>query len=200
MRDARHGALQHVRGTELTGDTAQTSGLTRFEAVSGKTVGSSKTWTGMTLVAPATNSGDHHHGETETSIYAVSGNPVFVYAAGDTEVRLETEPGDFIFVPPYAPHREENPGGTEAVVVISRSSQGHCGEPAEPLDAGRPAMIEAGPLTVVEFTGPACPWGFGEQSPMGRAAEPDEIAPPYIFFASNRLSSFYTGQNLVPAG
>ncbi|GAA4520005.1 SDR family oxidoreductase [Actinoallomurus oryzae] len=42
--------------------------------------------------------------------------------------------------------------------------------------------------------------GFGEQSPMGRAGEPDEIAPSYIFFASNRLSSYYTGQNLVPAG
>jgi NAD(P)-dependent dehydrogenase (short-subunit alcohol dehydrogenase family) len=42
--------------------------------------------------------------------------------------------------------------------------------------------------------------GFGAQSPMGRAGEPDEIAPSYIFFASNRLSSFYTGQNLVPAG
>jgi NAD(P)-dependent dehydrogenase (short-subunit alcohol dehydrogenase family) len=42
--------------------------------------------------------------------------------------------------------------------------------------------------------------GFGEKSPMGRAAEPDEIAPSYTFFASNRLSSYYTGQNLVPAG
>jgi NAD(P)-dependent dehydrogenase (short-subunit alcohol dehydrogenase family) len=42
--------------------------------------------------------------------------------------------------------------------------------------------------------------GFGEQSPMGRAAEPDEIAPSYIFCASERLSSYYTGQNLVPAG
>jgi NAD(P)-dependent dehydrogenase (short-subunit alcohol dehydrogenase family) len=42
--------------------------------------------------------------------------------------------------------------------------------------------------------------GFGKQSPMGRAADPDEIAPSYIFFASNRLSSYYTGQNLVPAG
>jgi NAD(P)-dependent dehydrogenase (short-subunit alcohol dehydrogenase family) len=41
---------------------------------------------------------------------------------------------------------------------------------------------------------------FGEQAPMGRAAEPDEIAPSYIFFASNRLASYYTGQNLVPAG
>jgi uncharacterized RmlC-like cupin family protein len=123
MADDWHGELRHIRGKELTGETSQTSGMTRLEAISGKTVGSSKIWTGKTLVAPATNSGDHHHGETETSIYVVSGNPVFVFADGDTEVRLETEPGDFVFVPPYAPHREENPGDTEAVVVISRSSQ-----------------------------------------------------------------------------
>ncbi|MEV4258112.1 SDR family oxidoreductase [Spirillospora sp. NPDC049652] len=42
--------------------------------------------------------------------------------------------------------------------------------------------------------------GFGKQTPMGRAADPDEIAPSYVFFASNRLSSYYTGQTLVPAG
>ncbi|QXJ23913.1 SDR family oxidoreductase [Actinomadura graeca] len=41
---------------------------------------------------------------------------------------------------------------------------------------------------------------FGKQAPMGRAAEPDEIAPSYVFFAANRLSSYYTGQTLVPAG
>jgi NAD(P)-dependent dehydrogenase (short-subunit alcohol dehydrogenase family) len=41
---------------------------------------------------------------------------------------------------------------------------------------------------------------FGEQAPMGRAADPDEIAPSYVFFAANRLSSYYTGQTLVPAG
>jgi NAD(P)-dependent dehydrogenase (short-subunit alcohol dehydrogenase family) len=42
--------------------------------------------------------------------------------------------------------------------------------------------------------------GFGEQSPMGRAAEPDEIAPSYVFFASDRLSSYYTGETLAPTG
>ncbi|XVQ11509.1 SDR family oxidoreductase [Spirillospora sp. CA-255316] len=42
--------------------------------------------------------------------------------------------------------------------------------------------------------------GFGKQAPMGRAAHPDEIAPSYVFFASDRLSSYYTGQTLVPAG
>ncbi|MQY04507.1 SDR family oxidoreductase [Actinomadura macrotermitis] len=41
---------------------------------------------------------------------------------------------------------------------------------------------------------------FGKQAPMGRAADPDEIAPSYVFFAANRLSSYYTGQTLVPAG
>ncbi|MEV0159679.1 SDR family oxidoreductase [Nonomuraea fuscirosea] len=41
---------------------------------------------------------------------------------------------------------------------------------------------------------------FGEQVPMGRAADPDEIAPSYVFFASNRLSSYYTGEVLAPIG
>ncbi|GAB3710697.1 SDR family oxidoreductase [Nocardiopsis nanhaiensis] len=42
--------------------------------------------------------------------------------------------------------------------------------------------------------------GFGKQAPMGRAADPDEIAPSYVFFASDRLSSFYTGETLTPTG
>jgi uncharacterized RmlC-like cupin family protein len=123
MTDEWHGALRHVRGADLTGDTGQTSGMTRREAISGATVGSRKVWMGQTHVAPHTNSGDHHHGEAETAIYVLAGHPVFVFADGDTEVRLATEPGDYVFVPPWAPHREENPTGEEAVVVIARSSQ-----------------------------------------------------------------------------
>lgn len=41
---------------------------------------------------------------------------------------------------------------------------------------------------------------FGQQAPMGRAAQPDEIAPSYLFFASGRLSSYYTGEVLAPIG
>ncbi|TDD86934.1 cupin domain-containing protein [Saccharopolyspora karakumensis] len=119
-----HQKLEHVRGGGLTADTNQTSGMRRFEAISGKTVGSEKLWMGRTHVGPATNSGDHHHGEAETAIYVVSGHPVFVFAEGAEEVRVETEPGDYIFVPPYVPHREENPSADEeAVVVIARSTQ-----------------------------------------------------------------------------
>ena len=41
---------------------------------------------------------------------------------------------------------------------------------------------------------------FGRQAPMGRAAQPDEIAPSYVFFASERLSSYYNGEVLAPVG
>ncbi len=115
--------LSQVKGGELSGDTTQTSGMSRREAISGKTVGADKLWMGQTHVAAGARSGDHHHGESETAIYVVAGTPVFVFADGDREVRLEGRPGDYIFVPPFAPHREENPGDTEAVVVIARSTQ-----------------------------------------------------------------------------
>ena len=121
--DHWHRPLFQIRAGELTGDTGQTSGMTRREAISGKSVGAEKLWMGQTHVAAGAKSGDHHHGEAETAIYVVSGTPAFVFADGDQEVRLEAKPGDYIFVPPYVPHREENPGDEEAVVVIARSSQ-----------------------------------------------------------------------------
>jgi uncharacterized RmlC-like cupin family protein len=120
--------VHHIRADDLDGDTAQTGGMRRFAAVSGARVGSERMWMGQTHVAPATSSADHHHGESETAIYIVSGRPEFVFLAeadsGTEEVRLRTGPGDYIFVPPFVPHREENPDpDVEAVVVIARSTQ-----------------------------------------------------------------------------
>jgi uncharacterized RmlC-like cupin family protein len=121
---AWHRRLEHVAGASLSPDTAQTPGMRRFAAISGAAVGSERLWMGRTHVDPRTSSGDHHHGESETAIYVVSGHPVFVFADGSAEVRVETAPGDFVFVPPYTPHREENPSpDEEAVVVIARSTQ-----------------------------------------------------------------------------
>ena len=41
-----------------------------------------------------------------------------------TEVRIATAPGDYVFVPPYVPHREENPDpNNPAVIVIARSTR-----------------------------------------------------------------------------
>jgi uncharacterized RmlC-like cupin family protein len=118
-----HRSLAHIRGRDLTDNTAQTSGMRRFEAISGTSAGSQKLWMGRTHVLAGASSGNHHHGEAETAIYVVSGTPRFVFAEGEQEVAIDTEAGDYIFVPPFVPHREENPGQTEAVVVIARSSQ-----------------------------------------------------------------------------
>lgn len=121
--------LHHIRADALDADTAQSGGMRRFAAISGRTVGSEKLWMGQTHVAPATASSDHHHGESETAIHVISGHPEFVFLdrSGDgapIEVRLRTGPGDYVFVPPYVPHREENPDPEhEAVVVIARSTQ-----------------------------------------------------------------------------
>jgi NAD(P)-dependent dehydrogenase (short-subunit alcohol dehydrogenase family) len=41
---------------------------------------------------------------------------------------------------------------------------------------------------------------FGQQAPMERAAQPDEIAPSYVFLASNELSGYYSGQTLGAIG
>ncbi|HXP55212.1 MAG TPA: cupin domain-containing protein [Streptosporangiaceae bacterium] len=118
--------LRVIRGGDLSGGTAQTAGMQRSAAISGDLVGAQELWMGRTVVAAGASSGDHHHGRSETGIYVVSGHPVFVFrdpASGEI-TRLETNPGDYVWVPPHVPHREENPSPeTEAVVVIARSTQ-----------------------------------------------------------------------------
>jgi uncharacterized RmlC-like cupin family protein len=121
---AWHLQLHHTGHDELSEATAQTPGMRRFEAISGKRNGSRKIWMGKAIVAPGVVSGDHHHGEAETGIYVVSGRPVFVFLENGVERRVEAGPGDYVYVPPYVPHREENPSlDEETVVVLARSTQ-----------------------------------------------------------------------------
>jgi len=116
--------LRKVSSEDATADTAQTYGMVRRAGVCESTVGATKIWMGETRMAPGGVSGAHHHGENETSIYVLSGNPVFIYMADGVEERIETKPGDYVYVPPFVPHIESNElGEDEAVVIIARSSQ-----------------------------------------------------------------------------
>jgi uncharacterized RmlC-like cupin family protein len=116
--------VHHVTADALSAATGQTDGMTRLAAIAGSSVGSEKIWMGETHVSPSTVSGNHHHGESETAIFVRSGHPVFVFHDGREEVRMATAPGDYVFVPPYVPHREENPDPDDpAVIVIARSTQ-----------------------------------------------------------------------------
>ena len=124
MSDAFHPPLRHVQSGDLDPETAQSAGMRRLAAVSNKQVGSTKLWMGQAHVEPGLHSADHHHGEAETAIFVVSGTPEFVFLDGDEERRITARPGDYVFVPPWVPHREENNDPhVEAVVVVARSTQ-----------------------------------------------------------------------------
>jgi uncharacterized RmlC-like cupin family protein len=119
-----HRPLVRITDEELSDETLQSSGMRRREAISGRRVGAQHIWMGQTHVAPAARSADHHHGDSETAIHVVAGHPVFVFVQDGVETRIETAPGDYVWVPPFVAHREENPDPDhEAVVVIARSTQ-----------------------------------------------------------------------------
>lgn len=128
----RGNRVRLVRSGELDGHAA----------ISGCTVGSKRLWTGRAENPPLSSTDNHHHGASGTGIHVVSGHPVFIHHDGEQEVRIAAHPGDFVLVPPFVPHREENPGPDEpAVVVLARTAQ-------EPIKVSVPELYrdeETGP-------------------------------------------------------
>jgi uncharacterized RmlC-like cupin family protein len=116
--------LRHTPKALLSANTAQSPGMRRLAGISGTLTGSEGIWMGETHVAPGLRSANHHHGESETAIYVVSGHPVFVFLDDGAETRIQAGPGDYVYVPPFVPHREENPSPDEdAIVILARTTQ-----------------------------------------------------------------------------
>jgi uncharacterized RmlC-like cupin family protein len=115
--------LRIVRSGELDNNTPQTPGMTRAEAISFARVGAQKLWAGTVVVHPNAKTGPHHHGELETVIYIVRGRARFRWGE-QLEFVDEAGPGDFVYVPPFAPHQELNARKDQPVeAVIVRSGQ-----------------------------------------------------------------------------
>ena len=115
--------LVRSRPEDRTSDTPQTPGMRRYAAISGSLTGSQHLWMGGNTVHPGQKSADHHHGEADSGIYVVSGHPRFAFLVDGREEHIDAAPGDFIYVPAWVPHREENPSPyEEAVVVLARST------------------------------------------------------------------------------
>jgi uncharacterized RmlC-like cupin family protein len=116
-------ALRIVRHNELNSNTPQTPGMSRAEAISFASAGAQKLWAGTVVVHPHAKTGPHHHGELETVIYIVRGRARFRW--GDKlQFVDEAGPGDFVFVPPFAPHQELNARTDQPVeAVVVRSGQ-----------------------------------------------------------------------------
>ncbi|HMC08311.1 MAG TPA: cupin domain-containing protein [Actinomycetota bacterium] len=111
-----------IRPQDRRPDTA--SGAMRREAaISNMLVGAGKLWFGYVELAPGAVSAVHHHGESESAIYVISGQARF-WTGPDLSEPHDAEAGDFVWVPPHEVHVETNRSDTEPVrMVVARSTQ-----------------------------------------------------------------------------
>lgn len=87
-------------------------------------------WAGLVHTAPGAQSGWHHHGDHETSLYVVRGSMRLEFGPGGGSC-VDAGPGEFIHVPPHTVHRESNPGTETSTAVIARAG---AGEPTVNVD------------------------------------------------------------------
>jgi uncharacterized RmlC-like cupin family protein len=87
--------------------TAQTPGMRREAGISGSLSGSEGLWMGVGTNEAGAVSAVHHHGESESGIYILKGRIRFRWGESLEHI-IDTGPGDFVFVPPWEIHLEEN--------------------------------------------------------------------------------------------
>jgi uncharacterized RmlC-like cupin family protein len=80
-------------------------------------------WSGTARTEPGMVSGWHHHGEHETTIYVLSGALRLEFGPGGADA-VQAGPGDFVHVPAGVVHREGNPSGEPADLVLVRAGWG----------------------------------------------------------------------------
>lgn len=106
-----------VDGATLRGGAGQNAAMERIVAVSRETVGSRGIYSSIVTTAPGGRTEVHHHGECETSIYILRGRARFYSGDGLSDV-VEANEGDFVYVPAFEVHVEENAHATDDLVVL----------------------------------------------------------------------------------
>lgn len=103
-------------GERVAGPT--TPGMSREQALA-----TGDLWGGFVTTEPGMVSGWHHHAGHQTLFYVLTGLVRVEFGVGGSEA-VDAEPGDFVFVPPGAVHRESNPGDVPADVIVVRAGIG----------------------------------------------------------------------------
>ncbi|MDP8923070.1 MAG: cupin domain-containing protein [Chloroflexota bacterium] len=111
--------IRVVRAADATDKTGQSTGLIRRMGVGGPT-GATRIWMGVTVGPPGMDSGPHHHGEAETAGYIVRGHCRVLWGE-NYEQYVDVGPGDFLFIPPFLPHVEQNRSDEPVELIIARS-------------------------------------------------------------------------------
>jgi uncharacterized RmlC-like cupin family protein len=107
-----------------------TPGMDRRQALA-----TDRTWSGFVTTEPGMTSGWHHHGDYETVIYVLRGGLKMEFGPNGGST-IEASPGDFVFVPKGAIHRESNPSAEPADIIVVRAG---VGESTFNLDGPAPA-------------------------------------------------------------
>lgn len=116
-----YGPIHIVHAATLAPAAAQVAGMTRYEAVSGRTVGTRSLQLGRVVAHAGLISAVHHHGDCETAVFLMSGRVLMLFGPDQRE-RIELVPGDFFFVPPWTIHAEANLGSEDAEFIVAQSS------------------------------------------------------------------------------
>ena len=80
-------------------------------------------WVGVVRTEPGVQSGWHHHGDTDTYFYVVSGALELEFGPGGHE-RLRVGAGDYAHVPRGVIHREGTPSDQATEVALVRIGSG----------------------------------------------------------------------------
>jgi uncharacterized RmlC-like cupin family protein len=95
-----------------------TPGMDRREAIA-----TGRMWSGVVRTEVGMVSGWHHHGDYETTIYVLTGSLRMEFGPHGSNT-IEAGPGDFLYVPKGAVHRESNPSAEPADIVVVRAGRG----------------------------------------------------------------------------
>jgi uncharacterized RmlC-like cupin family protein len=116
--------IKVVRPSERYKGVVQSGSMAREAGVAPETTGATSIWSGYVTTPAGLTSSVHHHGDCETAIYVVKGRARFRFGE-KLEHAVEVGPGDFLFVPPFEIHQEENLSDTEPCeLIVSRGCSG----------------------------------------------------------------------------
>jgi uncharacterized RmlC-like cupin family protein len=102
-----------VHAPQDVSQTAQTRGMRRAPAISAETVGATQIWMCYLTVNPHERGQPHHHGDTHTAAYTISGRARICFGP-NFEDFVELESGDLAFDPPGLVHLVDHPFDGEA--------------------------------------------------------------------------------------
>ena len=96
--------------------------MTRIAGVSKETINSNNIHLAIATIPPGKSSSAHYHINCESAIYVLSGEGIFI--AGEKLDNHNTiNEGDFIYVPPNAPHKPVNSNSEKPLVLMVSRNQ-----------------------------------------------------------------------------